>query len=249
MVRDLHRRSGRERRGLALLEGVRLVEEALAAGLVLRGAITSAALEGTPRGVALKAALQATGTTLEEVSDADLDRLAATDSPQGVVAAVVPRAWRLDEVSLGPAGTVVVLDGLQDPGNVGTIVRTALGLGAAAVLALPGTAELTNPKTLRATMGAAFRLPCIPVADQRLMTWLAQQRVALWVGAMDGEALDGRGGAGPLAIAVGNEGAGVSTDLLLRADRRVRIPLAPGAESLNVAVAAGILLWEVSRGG
>lgn len=249
MVRDLHRRSGRERRGLALLEGVRLVEEALAAGLVLRGAIISAALEGTPRGGALKAALVASGTAVEEVRDVELDKLAATDHPQGVIAVVVPRGWRLQQVRMGPAATVFVLDGLQDPGNVGTIVRTALGLGAAAVLALPGTAEFTNPKTLRATMGAAFRIPCIALADQQLMTWLRQERVALWVGALDGEPLAGRDGTGPLALAVGNEGAGASPGLLDRADRLVRIPLAPGAESLNVAVAAGIMLWEVTRGG
>ncbi len=249
MVRDLHRRSGRERRGLALLEGVRLVEEALAAGLVLRGAIISAALEGTPRGVALKAALLVRGVTVEEVSEADLDRLSATDNPQGIVVVVAPPVWSLAQVTLGPSATVLVLDALQDPGNVGTIVRTALGLGAAAVLALPGTAEFTNPKTLRATMGAYFRLPCVALANQRLTTWLTQERVALWVGTMHGEPLAGRGGANRLALAVGNEGAGVSEDLLVRADRRVRIPLAPGAESLNVGVAAGILLWEVSRGG
>jgi len=249
MVRDLHRRSGRERRGLALLEGVRLVEEALAAGLVFRGAIVSAALEGTPRGVALKAALRARGTTVEEVGGPELDKLAATDNPQGIVAAVVPRLWRLEDVSLPPAATVIVLDGLQDPGNVGTIIRTAQALGAVGVLALPGTADFTNPKVLRATMGGFFRLPCVSVVGPRLAGWLTRHQVQLWVGTMDGEPLAGRGEAARLAIGVGNEGAGVSTDLLMRADRRVRIPLAPGAESLNVGVAAGIMLWEVTRGG
>ena len=249
MVRDLHRRRGRERRGLALVEGVRQVEEALSAGLVIRGAVVSAALEGTPRGVALKAALQSTGTAMEQVTDAELDKLSATDHPQGVVVVAVPPSWRLEQVRLEPAATVLVLDGLQDPGNVGTVVRTALGLGAAGVLALPGTAEFTNPKALRASMGAFFRIPCVTVTSPRVTSWLAQGQVALWVGTMDGEVLAGRGEVGRLAIAVGNEGAGVSSDLLVRAHRRIRIPLAPGAESLNVAVAAGIMLWEVTRGG
>ena len=90
MVRDLHRRRGRERRGLALVEGVRQVEEALAAGLVIRGAVVSAALEGTPRGVALKAALHSTGSVVEEVAEEELDKLAVTDHPQGVVVVAVP---------------------------------------------------------------------------------------------------------------------------------------------------------------
>jgi TrmH family RNA methyltransferase len=135
------------------------------------------------------------------------------------------------------------------PGNVGTMLRSALGLGASAVVALPGTAELHNPKTLRAAMGAPFRLPCLATDEATLAAWLSAHRIGLWLGAMDGDPVMGRGDAGPLAIAVGNEGAGVSDSLRARADRRVGIPLAPQAESLNVAVAAAILLWEVTRGG
>jgi len=249
MVRDLHRRRGRERRELVLLEGVRLVEEALAAGLPLRGALVSAGLEGTPRGVALKAALASATPRLEVVSDAELEALAATEHPQGVIMVAEPPDWKLDAVEVGTASTVVVLDAVQDPGNVGTIVRTALGLGAAAVLALPGTADFTNPKTLRATMGAYFRLPCLSLSVAELREWLVRHQAALWVGDMNGELLAGRGGAGVLAIAVGNEGAGGSPELAALASRQVRIPLAPNAESLNVAVAAAILLWEVTRGG
>ncbi len=249
MVRDLHRRRGRERRGLVLLEGVRLVEEALAAGIGLRGAVIGPALEATPRGAALKAALGAAAPRVEELGEAEFEALAATEHPQGVIAVADPPDWSLDQVRVTATATVLVLDGVQDPGNVGTMVRTALGLGAAGVIALPGTAEFTNPKVLRATMGACFRLPCVVAADAALADWLAGNRVELWVGDTTGERLAGRSGAGPLAVAVGNEGAGTRPELLVRAARRVAIPLAPGAESLNVAVAAGILLWEVTRGG
>jgi len=249
MVRDLHRRRGRERRELVLLEGVRLVEEALAAGVALRGALISPTLEGTPRGSALKTALAGATARIEEVAEAEFAGLAATEHPQGVLVVAEPRRWTLAQVAIEPAGTVLVLDGVQDPGNVGTMVRTALGLGAAGVIALPGTAELTNPKALRATMGAWFRLPCVTASDAALGDWLAEHRAPLWVGDMAGEPLRGRDGAGPLALAVGNEGAGPRPALAARAARRVAIPLAAGAESLNVAVAAGILLWEVTRGG
>lgn len=249
MVRDLHRRRGRERRELVLLEGVRLVEEALAAGVPLRGVLVSPTLEATPRGTALKAALAAASPRFEELDERGFSELAATDHPQGVLVVADPPAWSLDQVEVTPATTVLVLEGVQDPGNVGTIVRTALGLGAGGVLALPGTVEFTNPKVLRATMGAWFRLPCVAIDDAGFAGWLERHRVALWAGEREGEPVRGRAGAGALAIAVGNEGAGLRPEVLALATRRVSIPLAPGAESLNVSVAAAILLWEVTRGG
>lgn len=248
MVRDLHRRRGRERRGLALLEGVRLVEEALAAGAALRGALVAPSLEATPRGRTLKAALAAAAPNIEEVDEAAFLELAATEHPQGVIAVAEPPAWTLEGMALAPAATVIILDGLQDPGNVGTIVRTAHSLGAAGVLALPGTADFLNPKTLRGSMGSFFRIPCVPATDAELGPWLASQDVVLWVAEADGEPLNGRGGAGRVALAVGNEGAGGRAALAALASRRVAIPLVAGAESLNVAVAAGIMLWEVTRG-
>ncbi len=252
-IRDLARRRGRERRGLALAEGVRLVEEALAAGIPVRGAAVSPALEGTPRGSALKSALSGGGVRLVEVAAAELDELADTEHPQGVVAVVEPRVWSLGEIPTGRGGVVLVLDAVQDPGNVGTMLRTALGLGAAGVVALKGTAELTNPKVLRGSMGAAFRLPAVSTDSRGFLTWAEERGVELWVTAADGEALGPRGGRAaraarvPLALVLGNEGAGVSSAIGAAASRRVAIPLAPGVESLNVAVAAGILLHEVLR--
>jgi TrmH family RNA methyltransferase len=145
---------------------------------------------------------------------------------------------------------VLVLDAVQDPGNVGMMLRTALGLGAAGVVALKGTAELINPKVLRGSMGAAFRLPAVSADAGALLAWVAERGVELWVAAADGEPVSGRRGRArrpPLALVLGNEGAGVSATIAAAAGRRVAIPLAPGVESLNVAVAAGILLHEVMR--
>jgi TrmH family RNA methyltransferase len=246
-IRDLARRRGRERRGLALAEGIRLVEEALAAGTPVRGAAISPALEGTPRGQALKLALSEQGVRLVEVPPAELDALADTEHPQGVVAVVEPRVWSLADVPTAPGAVVLV----QDPGNVGTMLRTALGLGAAGVVALKGTAELTNPKVLRGSMGAAFRLPTVSSDAGALLAWAAERGVEIWVAAADGEPVSGRGGRrasrAPLGLVLGNEGAGVSAMIAAAARRRVSILLAPGVESLNVAIAAGILLHEVTR--
>jgi TrmH family RNA methyltransferase len=246
LVRDLRLRRGRERRGLALAEGVRLIEEALAARVAIRHVVASPALEATPRGGALQAALARAGHRVERVSERVFDELAATDHPQGVLAVVEPRRWALGDLRPAPHTPVLVLDGVQDPGNVGTMVRTAFGLGAAGVVALPGTAELANPKTLRATMGACFRLPFVPAADEELRAWAAERTVRVLVAAADGAPLD-RSERAPLALVVGNEGAGVRQAVAGWADGRIGIPLRQGAESLNVAVAAGILLYEVTR--
>jgi TrmH family RNA methyltransferase len=251
LIRDLRLRRGRERRGLALAEGVRLVEEALAAGVALKGAAVSPALEGTSRGKALKAALERAHVRLEQVSGRELDALADTEHPQGVVAVFEPRRWTWADLAPRPGGVLLVLAGVQDPGNVGTILRTALGLGAAGLVALKGTAELTNPKVVRGSMGALFRLPALAAAEDEFLQWAAEHRVELWAAEADGESVRElqRPRDRPLALMLGGEGAGLPDALRARAARRVAIPLAPDAESLNVAVAAGILLYEVTRAG
>jgi TrmH family RNA methyltransferase len=250
-IRDLHRRRARERRGLALAEGVRLVEEALAAGVPIPGAAVAPGLETTPRGTALKSALERAGVRLERVTDAELDTLADTEQPQGVVAVIEPRVWRLEDLAPAPGRPVLVLDAVQDPGNVGTILRTTLGLGGAGVIALKGTADLYNAKVLRGSMGALFRLPAVATDAPGYLAWAKASGVESWVTAADGEPLGEAAHAHrsrAVALILGNEGAGVGAELSAVAHRRVAVPLGPGVESLNVAVAAGILLYEVARG-
>jgi RNA methyltransferase, TrmH family len=248
IIRDLGRKRGRERRGLTLAEGVRLVEEAIAAGIALRGAAVSPALETTGRGHSLKSALSARRVRLQEVSDAELADLSDTEQPQGVVAVIEPRRWELGDIRVAPGSVILVLDAVQDPGNVGTMLRTALGLGASGAVALKGTAELTSPKVIRGSMGALFRLPSVASDAEEFLRWAREHEVRILVTAADGEPLRAeRGSRGPVAVVVGNEGAGVGATMAAAADRRLAIPLAPGAESLNVAVAAGIFLHEVTR--
>ena len=254
MIRDLGLRRGRERRGLALAEGVRLVEEALAAGIPVRGAAVSPALQGTTRGRALKATLVTSGIRLEDVEDAELERLADTEQPQGVIAIIEPPRPALRDIVLRSAAApvparpvVLVLDAVQDPGNVGTMLRTAHALGAAGLVALKGTAELTNPKVIRGSMGALFRLPAVSATHDEFLDWAANERIEIIVAAADGHPVGAAMPAGPLAIVVGNEGAGVGPIMSSAAARRVAIPIQPGSESLNVGVAAGILLYEVLR--
>src|SRR6267143_1600385 len=249
-VRDLQRRKARGRRGLAVLEGVRLIEEALAAGLEFKGALVAPELARTTRGQSLTAELASHAVAVEEIGSRAFSDLAGTDTPQGILAIVQPRTWVLTDIVGGP---LLVVDGVQDPGNVGTLIRTAHALGASASLLLRGSADPMNPKALRAAMGATFRHPVVQLDDGPFIAWARDHEFTLWAAAADGvpiaRALDNKQSRTErIAVIVGNEGAGLRPHLNAVASQRVAIPLARGAESLNVSVAAGILLYEVLRG-
>jgi TrmH family RNA methyltransferase len=199
----------------------------------------------------LRKDLESRAIPVQEVGARTFTQLADTDTPQGIVAIVEPRGWKADDLDVGPGRVVLLVDGVQDPGNVGTLIRTAHALGAVGTIVLRGTADAQSPKALRAAMGATFRHPVVTMDDNALITWARKNDVTLWAAAADGtplaKALDS-GKRGAIAVIVGNEGAGIRPHLNAVAAMRVAIPLAQGAESLNVAVAAGILLYEVARG-
>lgn len=249
MVRDLQRRRARKRRGLGVAEGVRVVEEALTAGIAFRGALVDDTLPETPRGAALLRELADHAVPVTDVSETDLRGLADTDTPQGVLAVVEPPRWLLADVRVQPGLPVLVLDGVQDPGNVGTLLRTAFALGSPGAVLLKGTADLTNPKVIRSGMGATFRLPAARTTEGELAKWISQNDVTVWAAATVGTPLSRLSPPERLAVVVGNEGAGVRPFVRSLAQQQVAVPLARGAESLNVAVAAGIILHQVQRAG
>jgi len=245
-VRDLGRRKARRRRNLTLAEGTRLVDELLRAKASIRGVVTAPMLQATDRGASLKSAMARMDVPMLEVSDVELIELADTEHPQGVIAVVEPPEGRLEDIEVAPGRPALVLDGVQDPGNVGALCRTALGLGAGGVIALPGTAELFGPKALRGSMGALFHLPAVRSEDDVVLSWMKGQHIELWLATAGGTPvgqIDTR--ERRIALAVGNEGAGARASLSEHAVHRISVPLDSSAESLNVAVAAGILLYEV----
>jgi TrmH family RNA methyltransferase len=248
-VRNLQQRKGRRRRGLTVAEGVRLVEEALAAGIPVRGAIVSQDFGANARGAALLADLAGRAIPIEETTDRVFRELAATDTPQGVLAVVEPPAWTLADLTPGRGAPVLVLDAVQDPGNVGTMLRTAFALGAAGTVLLKGSAEVGNPKVVRGAMGATFRLPIVAADVDEFCAWVRRERLPVWVAAAEGTALERATVPERLVLVVGNEGAGVRPAIRELAQQHIAIPLARGAESLNAAVAAGILLHEIRRAG
>jgi TrmH family RNA methyltransferase len=244
LARDLQRRRSRERQQLFVAEGVRSVEELLRSPLTVKGALLGPALADTPRGSELLTALAASGVPTLEVDEREFVSAAATDSPQGVIAiAEIPRR-DLSTLTLPAKARILVLDGIQDPGNVGTLVRTAAAFGVAATLAMPGTVDLWNGKVVRSAMGALFHHPALGCTWDELHRLLAASAIPLWGADAGGEGLAAMARPFPaqLAIAVGNEGAGLSPDATARLARTIAIRTSPDVESLNVAVAAGILL-------
>jgi TrmH family RNA methyltransferase len=134
---------------------------------------------------------------------------------------------------------------VQDPGNVGTIVRTAAALGATATIALPGTVDLWNPKVIRSSMGAQFRHQALHADLEDLLRFLERKQIELWATDTSGTPLEKGSAPQKLAIAVGNEGSGLSPSTRAKAQRTVSLPIAANVESLNVAVATGIILYQL----
>lgn len=245
LARDLGRRKARERSGLFVAEGIRTVEELLASSVTVTGALVSEDLERTPRGEALAAALAARGVPMTRVSDTEFASAADTESPQGVLAVAEQPSASLDALVLPMTARLLVLDGIQDPGNAGTLLRTAAALGVTATVVLPGTVDPWNAKVVRSAVGIQFRHPTIQCTVEALGTFLAREGVALWGTAADGTAVDKVTAPARLALATGNEGAGITPALRDVCAGMVALPMAPGVESLNVAVAAGIALFAL----
>jgi TrmH family RNA methyltransferase len=247
LARDLRRRRARERQRLFVAEGVRAVGELLRSTLTVRGVLVSPKESEASRGAALLDAARRRGVDVLEVSDREFASAAETDSPQGILAVAEIPSRELGDLSLAERCRLVVLDAVQDPGNVGTIVRTAAALGAAAVLAMPGTVDLWNAKVVRSAMGALFHRPVYLSTWAELDTFRSGRGVALWGADAQGAPLGSAEPPARLALVVGNEGAGLTEDARARLDHVVALPIDPAIESLNVAVATGILLYQLRQ--
>jgi TrmH family RNA methyltransferase len=245
MARDLRRRKARERNGLFVAEGVRTVEELVRSSLMIEGALCTPEAAAEGRSGALVAALEARGVTVSRVPATEFDTAADTENSQGVLAIAHQPIRSLTALTLGPAVRLLVLDGIQDPGNVGTLVRTAAALGVSALVALPGTVDLWNAKVVRSAVGTHFQFAALDAMPIELMAFLATQRIEMWGTDAAGTPLGEVTPPTRLAVAMGNEGAGLSAELRARCSHVVSLPMAPGVESLNVAVAAGITLYAL----
>jgi len=247
LLKDVRRaiaRGGLTRDGLAIAETFHLLEEALRSDcdvpIVLAAESVQSSAETHVR--------RLPGVRLAILPDDLFQTVAGTETTQGVMALVRPPAWTIEQLFPKNA-LVVVLDGLQDPGNAGTIVRAAEAFGATGVLFLKGSVNPHNPKTLRASAGSLFRMPYLAAVDvPAARAALAEHRVPLYAGVparVGTRSVNETDLTVPCGLAIGNEAHGVSGELRASAID-VSIPTV-GVESLNAAVAAGILLYEARR--
>jgi TrmH family RNA methyltransferase len=227
--------------GFAVAEGFHLLEEAIKSNIEIGAVIVAqtvrSAIESHVNGLKIRIAA---------VRDADFAALASTEAPQGVIALVRPPSRTLDQLLRGRA-MIAVLDGIQDPGNAGAILRAAEAFGATGVAFLKGSVSPYNPKCMRASAGSVFRLPIAAALDESLLLAALEKKRAVLFAAMPRAkilACDANF-RNNCAIVIGSEGRGVSDALAAHA-KPLRIPTS-GVESLNAAVAAGILFYEARR--
>jgi len=234
--------------GLAAIEGEHLLQEALRSGLPIKTVFLSERIDPPtwlPRGV-------------EQLYLADEVFASAVDTqhPQGIAALLVPPTWDLESAfpAKRPGRTaplLLIAAALQDPGNLGTLIRSAEAFGATAVLTTAGTASEWNQKALRASAGSVFRVPVVAVTSADILA-LKSRGLCLFAAVADSQGPDALPVAAadlvqPCALMIGNEGSGLSADLLALADARITIPTPGRVESLNAAVAGSLLLYEASR--
>lgn len=237
---------GRGSRGLAAIEGPILIEEALRAGLRIDRLF---AAQGHHR--LYEALPLPPDTEILEMPQELLASAMATETPQPVAALVEPPDWtwaHLLDRHRKVVPLVLVLAGIQDPGNLGTILRSAEAFGADGVLALPGTVCAWNPKAVRASAGSVFRVPFLTVTVRDCMMHLREAGVKTWTTTVhEAEPADLVDLTAPVALILGNEGNGVPAELAELTDGALTIPCPGPVESLNAAVAASVLLYEAAR--
>ncbi len=244
--------SAARREGLYLVEGLKGVEELLnQPGLFPEYLVAEQSLLDSETGYRrfLEQRLPA-DMRVYRVSRDIFERLSDTETPQGILAVVKRPAYSLAELPVhkGPA-LYCILENLQDPGNAGTILRTADAVGADAVIALKGTVDFYGSKVVRATMGSLFHLPPIVGADLReTVNALHAAGVKVYAAALGGTRYHYEADfSGPTAFLIGNEGSGLSPEAISLADESIMIPMPGQAESLNAAMAAGVLMYEALR--
>lgn len=235
-VKLLGDRKARREAGLLAAEGTKLLSDAAESGAEIRYAIAAESIaEALPRFAAERLLL---------VPDRLFEAISTQKSPQGVL--FVCRSPDAPPHLTG--SRYAVLDGLQDPGNVGTVIRTAAAFGVDGVLLCGASADPFGPKAVRASMGAVFRIPVCEWEVSRIRQECADAGIRLLAAMPAGDAADIRSVCDArIAAVIGSEGAGVGREMLDACDGRLTIPMAKGAESLNAAAAAAVILWEIAR--
>ena len=244
---SLQQKKYRDKYNLFLLEGLRNAETAANAGAKIDMCFCTPEIVQNERAQKFLASLTC---PIYEVSENIFSKISDTKSPQGLMLVVQKNDCSLNDLTILPKSCLLILDRLQDPGNIGTLIRTADALGAAAIICLNGTADVFSPKVVRSAMGSLFSLPfAVKVNEVDLLSFCHKHDLKLYAAALDRQAkivwnTDFTCGCG---IILGNEANGVSAELLNNSTNKIYIPMTGSAESLNVATAGAMIMYERHR--
>jgi TrmH family RNA methyltransferase len=244
----LHHKKGRDKNNAFLTEGFILIKEAISAGLEIEQIFFRGALAPDEAGEDIRRDMPGSADMLA-LTEEIFDEIADTVTPQRVMAVVKKPSAEDAKKTLASNSSVLVLDRIQDPGNVGTLIRTAFASGIGTVLCVKGTADAYALKVVRSAAGALFQIPVAQTGSAaETVAELARTGYSLKALHMIGEkAYSDADLSGRVAIVVGSEGGGLSEDFIAAADEIISIPMRAGAESLNAAIAAGIVMYERNR--
>jgi len=244
LLRNAGNRRRRKREPVFLAEGVRVVRDLVASEWPIRLVAGLSTFWDSEEGIRVRGQLTQRDVPIRTLTEEELAIFADTETPQSVLGVAEIREQPVDVLKGGePPLVALILDGIQDPGNLGTLARTAEALGARALVCLPGTTDPWGAKAVRAAAGASFRLPVIRAGWEELDPVLAAEGYQVLAADAGGSGLADP--PGRAALVMGNEGSGIGAETRERADRLVGIPMRGRAESLNVAGAAAILLHQL----
>lgn len=249
LVKSLSLKKNRDKHRLFLVEGIRSLEEAVSSNTGIEFCLFSEKLISHDRGKKLLDKINHLGIKTWQVEENVLEETADTENPQGITAVVKMKVFQMDDLNMSRNSQILIADGIQDPGNFGTMIRTACAAGAAGIVSVRGTVDMYNSKVVRSSMGALFHLPVISsTTSQDVWAFLKDKGYRVMVADLSGKRFyyeaDLRG---HVAWVLGNEANGPDSFWVEHSDDVVKIPLIGLAESLNVAVAAGILLYDTVR--
>ncbi len=247
-VRSLKNRKDREEKGLFCIEGLRSVDEALKEKADIAGILVSEEFAANQGHSGVLGRMEALDVKMHRVTDKLFREISDTETPQGILAVMKMKTASMSELT-DTGGLYLILDSIRDPGNMGTIIRTADAAGFSGVILSKGCVDPYNPKVLRSTMGSIFHIPLFKAGDlPEAIRLIRSKGIKVYASHLDSAvSIFDTGMTSGTAVIIGSEADGVSGEAAALADALVRIPMPGRAESLNASVAAGIIMFEAVR--
>lgn len=247
-AKSLKNKKHREAKNMYFIEGIRFVEEALKEHVKIDKIFVSEKLEYINGGKEILKTIDGMKNEYFILSHKLFKEISDTDNPQGILAQIEMKKYSLDDM-INKDNFFVVLDSIQDPGNMGTIIRTADAAGATGLILSGGCVDVYNPKVLRSTMGSIFHIPIYNSDDiLKDLNYIKEKKIILCAAHLEGKtAYYNLDHASDIAVIIGNEAKGISDDIKDISNILVKIPMLGRAESLNASVAAGLLMFEIMK--